>query len=210
LVTISCYLADEDYDVNEDEKRYFLATGVMKMFSSRRIASTDKRKSSHLSSSVLANHNGVSTRGNLRHSPSMTNPFAQHYAGKSKIIPLHYSFHMPADDNKSNPSRSVSRREQSVSKRADTVRSEEKAQETEDPTPPTKTVQKFLFFEITDQGIGLSEDVMKGLFNPFKQAQRLAGGTGKSKIFLFTVWDLLDIITCRLGFIFLSKANRSH
>lgn len=36
----------------------------------------------------------------------------------------------------------------------------------------------FLLFEIEDNGIGLSEEAMKNLFNPFKQAQRLAGGTG--------------------------------
>ena len=35
-----------------------------------------------------------------------------------------------------------------------------------------------LKFEVQDTGIGLSEEAMKNLFNPFKQAQRLAGGTG--------------------------------
>eukprot|EP00981_Chlorochromonas_danica_P007563 scaffold1793_cov164-Ochromonas_danica.AAC.5 len=38
--------------------------------------------------------------------------------------------------------------------------------------------EEFLRFEVSDHGIGLSEDAMKGLFSPFKQAQRLAGGTG--------------------------------
>ena len=37
---------------------------------------------------------------------------------------------------------------------------------------------QFLLFEIEDTGIGVSEEAMKNLFNPFKQAQRLAGGTG--------------------------------
>ena len=36
----------------------------------------------------------------------------------------------------------------------------------------------YLRFEIEDTGIGMSEDSMLSLFNPFKQTQRLAGGTG--------------------------------
>jgi CheY-like chemotaxis protein len=36
----------------------------------------------------------------------------------------------------------------------------------------------FLLFEIEDNGIGMSEETMLTLFSPFKQAQRLAGGTG--------------------------------
>ncbi len=39
-------------------------------------------------------------------------------------------------------------------------------------------LEHYLLFEIEDTGIGLSEEAMKHLFNPFKQAQRLAGGTG--------------------------------
>jgi CheY-like chemotaxis protein/signal transduction histidine kinase len=35
-----------------------------------------------------------------------------------------------------------------------------------------------LLFEIADQGIGMSEESMKKLFNPFQQTQKLAGGTG--------------------------------
>eukprot|EP00981_Chlorochromonas_danica_P003458 scaffold654_cov207-Ochromonas_danica.AAC.43 len=38
--------------------------------------------------------------------------------------------------------------------------------------------ESFLRIEIEDEGIGLSEEAMTNLFNPFKQAQRLAGGTG--------------------------------
>jgi signal transduction histidine kinase len=41
-----------------------------------------------------------------------------------------------------------------------------------------ETEEEFLLFEIHDQGIGISDDSMTTLFNPFKQAQRLAGGTG--------------------------------
>ncbi|RYH29111.1 response regulator [archaeon] len=37
---------------------------------------------------------------------------------------------------------------------------------------------EYLKIEIEDHGIGLSEDVMGSLFSPFRQAQRLAGGTG--------------------------------
>lgn len=37
---------------------------------------------------------------------------------------------------------------------------------------------QFLRIEVEDTGIGLSEEAMQTLFNPFKQAQRLAGGTG--------------------------------
>eukprot|EP00981_Chlorochromonas_danica_P009247 scaffold2582_cov162-Ochromonas_danica.AAC.16 len=37
---------------------------------------------------------------------------------------------------------------------------------------------QYLHFEVEDHGIGLSDDAMESLFSPFKQAQRLAGGTG--------------------------------
>eukprot|EP00981_Chlorochromonas_danica_P007306 scaffold1662_cov232-Ochromonas_danica.AAC.1 len=45
-----------------------------------------------------------------------------------------------------------------------------------DKTP--NQYESFLRIEIEDHGIGLSEEAMANLFNPFKQAQRLAGGTG--------------------------------
>eukprot|EP01040_Poterioochromonas_malhamensis_P027190 gene27190-biopygen3795 len=35
-----------------------------------------------------------------------------------------------------------------------------------------------LLFEVIDSGIGVPADAMNTLFNPFKQTQRLAGGTG--------------------------------
>ena len=37
---------------------------------------------------------------------------------------------------------------------------------------------KFLRFEVSDHGVGLTEEGRKNLFNPFQQAQKLAGGTG--------------------------------
>ena len=44
----------------------------------------------------------------------------------------------------------------------------------------SKKKEKFslLLFEVIDTGIGISQEVMDDLFSPFKQAQRLAGGTG--------------------------------
>lgn len=38
--------------------------------------------------------------------------------------------------------------------------------------------RSYLRVDIEDHGIGMSDEVMAGLFNQFKQAQRLAGGTG--------------------------------
>ena len=35
-----------------------------------------------------------------------------------------------------------------------------------------------LLFQVADTGIGMSDEAMQSLFNPFKQTQRLAGGTG--------------------------------
>lgn len=37
---------------------------------------------------------------------------------------------------------------------------------------------KILRFEVEDNGIGVPEELMSSLFSPFKQTQRLAGGTG--------------------------------
>ena len=42
--------------------------------------------------------------------------------------------------------------------------------------------EQHVHIEIADGGIGLSEEAMNNLFNPFQQAQKLAGGTGKISI----------------------------
>jgi signal transduction histidine kinase/CheY-like chemotaxis protein len=39
-------------------------------------------------------------------------------------------------------------------------------------------IEDYLRFDIEDTGIGMSAEAMSHLFNPFRQAQRLAGGTG--------------------------------
>ena len=43
---------------------------------------------------------------------------------------------------------------------------------------PRMLQQDFLLFEIEDTGIGMTDDAMRNLFNPFQQTQRYAGGTG--------------------------------
>ncbi len=45
------------------------------------------------------------------------------------------------------------------------------------PALPTELTE-YLRFEVQDTGVGMSDDAMQDLFKPFKQAQRLAGGTG--------------------------------
>ena len=52
---------------------------------------------------------------------------------------------------------------------------------TENKTDSTSKINEltdFLKIEVEDNGIGLSETAMQSLFEPFKQAQRMAGGTG--------------------------------
>lgn len=46
------------------------------------------------------------------------------------------------------------------------------------PSPSVDDFEEMIRFTVQDNGIGLSESAMKSLFSPFKQAQRLAGGTG--------------------------------
>eukprot|EP01039_Chlorochromonas_danica_P005324 gene5324-biopygen2639 len=50
----------------------------------------------------------------------------------------------------------------------------------------------YLLIEVEDNGIGLSEEAMTALFSPFKQAQRLAGGTGLGLFSLAKRVDALD------------------
>jgi len=45
----------------------------------------------------------------------------------------------------------------------------------------TSSFAQQLRFEIEDNGIGLTEEAMPLLFNPFQRAQRMAGGTGKNQ-----------------------------
>ena len=45
-------------------------------------------------------------------------------------------------------------------------------------SPRRHDEENLLLFEVEDNGIGISEDMMQELFKPFKQAQRLTGGTG--------------------------------
>jgi len=48
--------------------------------------------------------------------------------------------------------------------------------------------ESYLCYEIEDNGIGISKEIMEeGLFNPFKQAERFAGGTGKSLLVLISL-----------------------
>jgi len=50
----------------------------------------------------------------------------------------------------------------------------------------------YLRIAVEDHGIGISETVKNQLFNPFKQAQRLAGGTGK--LYTLFIHDNIIII----------------
>ena len=48
-------------------------------------------------------------------------------------------------------------------------------------SPPNHEGALYIRFEVMDQGIGIDNETMKQLFSPFRQAQRLTGGTGKIK-----------------------------
>jgi len=64
--------------------------------------------------------------------------------------------------------------------------------ETEYGATEKKDSQSMLRVEVQDTGIGLSDEAQKSLFNPFKQAQRLAGGTGLGLFSLAKRVEALD------------------
>ena len=71
--------------------------------------------------------------------------------------------------------------------------------ESQPPAPETCKVSgtmSYLLVEIEDKGIGLSDEAMQSLFSPFKQSQRLAGGTGLG---LFSLAKRLDALNGRYG-----------
>ncbi len=74
--------------------------------------------------------------------------------------------------------------EKSTTKRLDSRQGETKKEETTEQSPRKFTnnskspVTHHIRFDVEDTGIGMSAEAMGQLFSPFKQAQRLAGGTG--------------------------------
>ena len=70
------------------------------------------------------------------------------------------------------------------------------------------TVLDTLLVEIEDTGIGIEDSVMESLFNPFKQAQRLAGGTGLGELRARAVFIvcLFFMPTARVRSVFARKA----
>eukprot|EP00981_Chlorochromonas_danica_P015112 scaffold10587_cov199-Ochromonas_danica.AAC.1 len=66
-------------------------------------------------------------------------------------------------------------------------------------TPPSSTMTNsttMIRVEVEDTGIGMSQDAMQALFSPFKQAQRLAGGTGLG---LFSLAKRMEALQGKCG-----------
>eukprot|EP00981_Chlorochromonas_danica_P013509 scaffold6421_cov251-Ochromonas_danica.AAC.3 len=57
-------------------------------------------------------------------------------------------------------------------------------------------MESFVKVEVEDTGIGMSEEAMKNLFSAFKQAQRLAGGTGLG---LFSLAKRIEALNGKCG-----------
>jgi signal transduction histidine kinase len=64
------------------------------------------------------------------------------------------------------------------------------------PSTSSQKENNLLIIEIEDTGIGVSEEVMKNLFTPFKQAQRHAGGTGLG---LFSLAKRIEALNGKYG-----------
>jgi len=75
----------------------------------------------------------------------------------------------------------------------------------------TSSFSQQLRFEIEDNGIGLTEEAMPHLFNPFQRAQRMAGGTGKYPNYDHNHYSsyIFLLLLFRIGIVFLSHASRS-
>jgi CheY-like chemotaxis protein/signal transduction histidine kinase len=63
-------------------------------------------------------------------------------------------------------------------------------------TSSQSSLPEYLLFEVEDTGIGMTKEIMDSLFSPFKQAQRLAGGTGLG---LYSLSKRIEALTGNYG-----------